>query len=324
MGDAGTVFSTVEHADTYGEILRLDLTRPADLTEIENRTGGNLAAILTKGRFELEIETVFPASATPPALGDQIALPLAGLSGNITGDIKIMWANKDARKLSFRVARWDGMGNTTATERGYPARAASALLNPAGAENDILLTAATPGAAGNDLTAAIAIDSTTAPTQLTAARVGDAITVTSGDKRRMIVTGELTDGTDPLVVPPLFFSGVLNDRPRYSTEDTVNGFDLSWEFDAWYLSGVGEFVETSWQVDSGSLYPPESGWTVGGPKATGTPTVTAAAATAEQTIAAINAANLGVTAENAPGSDGTGTIATVAQTNFTNGRNRLD
>jgi hypothetical protein len=114
MGDADTVFGCAMHDDTYGEVTRLDLTRTADLTEIENRVGGNLAAILTKCRFELEIEMIFPSDKTAPGLGDTIEFPYADVQGNITGDIKVMWANKDARKLSFRAAHWDSIGEVTA------------------------------------------------------------------------------------------------------------------------------------------------------------------------------------------------------------------
>jgi hypothetical protein len=54
-------------------------------------------------------------------------------------------------------------------------------------------------------------------------------------------------------------------------------------------------------------------WTPAFP-ATGTPTVTAHPATAAQAIAAINAEEIGSSASNAPGSDGTGFIAALPTT----------
>ncbi len=114
MGDADTVFGAAMHDGTYGEVVKLDLTRTADLVEIDNGQGGNLAAILTKARFEMDIEVVFPADKSAPGIGDQIDFPLAGVTGNITGNIKVLWASKDARKLSFSAAYWDSIGEVVA------------------------------------------------------------------------------------------------------------------------------------------------------------------------------------------------------------------
>jgi hypothetical protein len=87
--------------------------------------------------------------------------------------------------------------------------AATLLLNPEGDDNDILLTVDDIGAEGNALTGEIVL--TEDSTALTAVKTGNDIVVTSGDKRRMIVTGTLTDGTDPVVFPPLIFQGQFND-----------------------------------------------------------------------------------------------------------------
>jgi hypothetical protein len=200
--------------------------------------------------------------------------------------------------------------------------AASALLNPAGADNDILLTAPA-GAAGNLLTGAIAIDATTDRTQLTAAKVGNAITVTSGDKRRMIVTADF--GNDPETFVVTYDATQSNEAG--DTWTLINGATI---YALGYLFGVntavlwkeidssivGEFTVEQ-VVSSPDLIDWSAATKLG--EATGTPTVTAAPATAAQAIAALTAASLGVTAANGPGSDGSGAIAAVAPVQFSGG-----
>ncbi len=130
LGDASVVFGTAACGGTWGEVVKLDLTRAADIIEVENGRGGDLAAILAKERFEMDIEVVFPAGKAAPGLGDQVAFPLAGITGNITGGIKVLWASRDARRLSFQAAFWDASGAGAAAAHGAPA-AATAFLSPA-------------------------------------------------------------------------------------------------------------------------------------------------------------------------------------------------
>lgn len=191
--------------------------------------------------------------------------------------------------------------------------AASVTLNPTGSNNDIKITAAVAGTAGNSITAAIAIDATTDRTQLTAAKVGNAITLTSGDRRRMVVSGT----TSPNLNGASIFNGEIQDYP-------------SWEKTNFPTVDISIFrdSELGWLVVNGSF----SGWFSSDDVATpdlvttwtpldaetGAPVITAAPATAAQAIAAGNAA-LDETFENGAGSDGSGAIAAVAATAFTGG-----
>ncbi|MBB5351107.1 hypothetical protein HNR46_001341 [Haloferula luteola] len=118
IGDENVIFGTCALGDTFGEIMSFDLTRTADLQEIENCVGGLKAAILSKPRFEMEIETLFDDSITLPELGGAITLPLAGLVARITGDIKVGWTNNGSRKLSFKASHWDSMAEETSPGSG--------------------------------------------------------------------------------------------------------------------------------------------------------------------------------------------------------------
>jgi hypothetical protein len=191
---------------------------------------------------------------------------------------------------------------------------ASITLNPTGSNNDIKITAAIAGTAGNSLTAAIVIDATTDRTQLTVAKGGNAITITSGDKRRMVVTGALS----PDLTGSFVYNGEASGRASYaiSSAPTKQAYWTSGS-NKWTLASlldIGNRWESSQDVATPDLV---TSWTAVG-SATGTPTVTAAAATATQAIAAGNAA-LDETFENGAGSDGSGAIAAVAATAFTGG-----
>jgi hypothetical protein len=189
--------------------------------------------------------------------------------------------------------------------------AASVTLNPTGSNNDIKITAAAVGTAGNSLTAAIVIDATTDRTQLTAAKVGNAITLTSGDKRRMIVSGTLNpDLAGAFTYVPPALGG--EDSFQSSGANLVNAGD-----DTWILTGDLNPANRFQSSDSAATPDLVTTWVAYGTY-TGTPTVTAAAATAAQAITAGNAA-LDETLENGAGSDGSGAIAAVAATAFTGG-----
>jgi hypothetical protein len=208
-----------------------------------------------------------------------------------------------------------------ATDFSYtddPPDAAELLLNPTGDDNDILLTADAAGLAGNSLTGAIAVAEDS--TALTAVKTGNNIVATSGDKRRMIVTGTLTDGSDPVVFPPLIYFGT-DDNGEHWTDTGGDSDGASYRATqsegVWILLGSGVSWGSSEEVD----FPDEVETWIPNSPATGTPTVTAATATAAQAIPVINAASLGVTASNGPDSDGSGAIAAVAQANLTGGTN---
>lgn len=130
LGDENVIFGTCALGTAYGEIVSFNLLRTADLQEIENCVGGLKAAILTKPRFEMEIEALFDDSVTLPELGGSITLPIAGLIARITGDIAVKWSNNGARMLSFKASHWDSMAEETTPGSGvYENKAFKVALN---------------------------------------------------------------------------------------------------------------------------------------------------------------------------------------------------
>ncbi len=192
--------------------------------------------------------------------------------------------------------------------------AATVNLNPHGDNNTIHITAATAGTAGNSLTAVLVIDSSTDRTQLTVAKASNAITITSGDKRRMVVSGSLS----PDLTGTFDYSGLASGRASYAISSTPTK-QIYWTSgdNKWTIANllaIGNRWESTDNVATPDLV---TSWTAVG-SATGTPTVTASAATAAQVITAGNAA-LEETFENGGGSDGTGVVAAVSLHEFSGG-----
>jgi len=189
-----------------------------------------------------------------------------------------------------------------------PATPSEITLNPSGTNNSIDIESTDLTL----LTAAIVIDSTTDRTQLTAAKVGTQLRVTSGDKRVMIVTGSLTsNGSTAVTFPPLIYAGQENGKPAYteSALDTESSeIYVFWDAEKWTLKHSGS---TRWQSTQNVVSPDlVTTWTAVSP-ATGTPTVTPLAASAASAITALNLVS-GITAANTTGNDGTGTIAATS------------
>jgi hypothetical protein len=173
----------------------------------------------------------------------------------------------------------------------------SATLNPTGDDNDILIT----DASGTRTTAEIVIDSTTDRTQLTAEIDGTTVRATSGDKRVMRVTADFGSGIE---LRDYVFTSIISGRPSYnrilgdlnSITDFVawNSEDAKWVF----------FGDITSESLSDTSFPDEATWSDG-------VIVEADPSTASRVITALDALP-NLTAENAPGSDGTGTVAATS------------
>jgi hypothetical protein len=189
----------------------------------------------------------------------------------------------------------------------------------------LLVTAKVHGPTGNALTIATALNNTDARTALTVTNTSGAILVTSGDKRVMRVTGTLTsDGSTPSVFPDLPFDQISNGKPAY--EVAPNDVDIEylilWDnspsAEKWTL--IDYVTSAQWRSTEDVATPDlVTTWTPVSP-ATGTPTVTAAAATASQVLTLINATTaLPLAAALAPGSSGANAIAAAGPTPLTGG-----
>jgi hypothetical protein len=180
----------------------------------------------------------------------------------------------------------------------------TATLNPAGDNNDILLTYT-----GETLeNAELLIDDDVDRTQLTVTGGSPLLSITSGDKRRMRVVADFGDGVETVDIPYL---GELNSKPFWAL-DTA---EIIWNGTKWIIDVLGSpLFESTEDVATPDIV---TTWTPISP-ATGTPTITPLAASAAQVIAAINSeAITGLTASNATGSDGSGTVANVDIVEFT-------
>jgi hypothetical protein len=192
--------------------------------------------------------------------------------------------------------------------------AATATINPSGADNSVLYTAvAGQGADGNDITLTYATPAAVATTAVGV--VTDAITVTPGTKARMVIAGTLTsDGSTPVVFPVLLYAGLVGGRPAYESGD----YGLSWGGTDWLLT---DDLGNTWLSSDDVATPDLVGvWAPLSPPVTGNPTVTAGTSSAAQVITAVNASGPAAALVTASASGTvTGAVAAVAATNLTGG-----
>lgn len=202
-------------------------------------------------------------------------------------------------------------------ERGTPvhAVAASAALDPTGADNTVTLTSQSVGLEGNSLRAAMTI-----PTDATisVSKTGEVVSIAAGSKHRMVVAGTL----DPAVSGTLIYAGFSIANVWSSDGNMTAPASGAWVNLTLQPDGTGVLAHWTDGSRDGFWVSSDTGdWPngltyVADDAETGTPTVTASAPTAAQVVAAVNSAGLDVTASGT----GTGTVAAVTTTAFTGGR----
>ena len=203
---------------------------------------------------------------------------------------------------------------------------ASATLDPAGDNNAILFTAVQAGPAGNDITVEYAGTNVSGDSLITV--LGNSVSVAIS-KAIMTISGTIT----PDMNVALQYAGMINGHPSWSSNGDI--FPYGQGIDA-LVDGIYIFAESSWTItrihngtyngiwisDDFPAFPNDAdGWSADGIE-TGTPEVAASNLTAEIIVDLINndvAASLLVTAANASGSDGTGSVAAVTATNLSGG-----
>ena len=205
-----------------------------------------------------------------------------------------------------------------------PGAAATATLDPTGTNNAILLTADESGVTGNLLTAEINLISGT--TDMTAVREGNDITLTVGDAATIIITGT----GDPAPASRLFFVTQTENETIYTSDGQIEQpLTGLWTY---YQYGILEeehqllIYEDNTEIGRfsalGSAGPPvDVQLDPVSEESSGSPILNAAPATAGDVIDLVNLSDIGVTASNAPGNNGTGTVATVTETVFSGGLN---
>jgi len=205
------------------------------------------------------------------------------------------------------------LGATTPTNGEPP----TATLNPAGDDNDILLT----DSSGTRTTAQIVIDAVTDRTQIAASETAGAVVFTSGDKRLLTVSGAVTAGVNGTLTKTAFEAANewSSNGLTLDENDGVNAFthviDIAGDVAVISYDAAGVVIyQANVEAEQSHDWPDE--YTFDAPTVgEGTPTVTAAPALASTAIAMLDALE-DLTAENADGSDGSGSIAAVGPVDF--------
>lgn len=203
-------------------------------------------------------------------------------------------------------------------------KAAVGTLDPAGSNNNIVLTAPLGiGAAGNSISAISLISSGGEAGlnryPIVVKRTVDSISIVCGDRNRMTVGGTLNSGSVAVTFGILTYGGMLNSKPFFTNGGVSiasSTHRVQWDGTKWILStGSSSWTSIHDVIDPASVQSGAwnattnpNGWRPTAP-ATGTPTFTGATALASQAIQAINNANVGVTAANAPSNSGAGLMA---------------
>ncbi len=186
-----------------------------------------------------------------------------------------------------------------------------AILDPAGENNEILLTSTSTLFES----AEILIDDDVDRTQLTVTADTPLVEIVSGDKYILDIVANRTAPSVTNLTGRYVFDQVINGKPSHTG---LSGLaSTRWSGSEWQIRSGSESVF----ISSEDVATPDlvTSWTVqpsfGG--AGSVSSITPNPATAAQVITAINAANItGLTASNAPGSDGTGFVAGTATVNF--------
>jgi len=204
------------------------------------------------------------------------------------------WAKEDEDKPS---STENGLRTLTRVQVARPDHIYTAVLDPAGNDNAIALE-------GDFDTAEIVIDDSSDRTQLTAVNSDGDVTLTSGDKRVMVVQysdeSQQASGTY-ILYPNAISSGWISDD-----NEALLYLEDEWTFDiAGIIPGYITYIS-----GTGVGFPDDASETGGWSTPNVTITVTAHPSTAEKAIEALNDLP-GLTAENAPSNDGSGYVAAV-------------
>lgn len=207
---------------------------------------------------------------------------------------------------------------------GTPVKAVKAYgeTNLAGSNNDIRWTAATAGVS----LASIAYPAATAVATTVASASGVAVSVQTGTKARMLVSG-----TTPAVATVVFYADYLPGHYLYTSDgaavylygdirDALRTvlYSSGTEWTLWHWDSNGDLDYTATKTSAATSPDGLTSWTVA--LGTDSPTIAAAVSSAAQVIAAVaaDAASAALmVGTNKAGNDGTGAVDTLATTLLT-------
>lgn len=110
IGNQNLLFGTCQLGSTWGTIEDADEKLTADLEEIMDCCGGTQAVLLKNEKYELDITVTLAADAVLPELGDDIAFPTAGITGQITERGR-KWSQGGVVKMSVKAFHWKSLGS---------------------------------------------------------------------------------------------------------------------------------------------------------------------------------------------------------------------
>ncbi len=113
IGNQNLLFGTCQLGSTWGTIETADENLTAKLEEIMDCCGGTQAVILSNEKYELGLTITLSADATLPVIGDDIAFPSAGITGQITERGRT-WNQGGVVKMKLKAFHWTSMGSTPA------------------------------------------------------------------------------------------------------------------------------------------------------------------------------------------------------------------
>ena len=197
-----------------------------------------------------------------------------------------------------------------AGEAPVNAAAGVCTLDPTGADNTVTLTLDTLGA-----TTATGVITTPASAAITFTLAGTVYTIAAGAKHRMVISGTTSPDANQTLIP----AGEINGFPAWSTDGSDTAGVGSWTLlskstsyqVSHFSSGV---LDGSWTATEDDEFPDGLTFEADDTE-TGAPVVTASPPTAAQVVAAVNDADIGVTASGS----GSGAVAAKSSTAFTGG-----
>jgi hypothetical protein len=112
IGDTDNIlYGVCEVSDGYGEVVSCNLDETADPKMWENCNGNTKLVLLANERYELELEVEFDTEIGRPGLGDSIAFPDVGVSGQVL-KTSTVWQRTDRKRLKISATHWKTIGSS--------------------------------------------------------------------------------------------------------------------------------------------------------------------------------------------------------------------
>ena len=109
--DEDFLYGTCEVSQGYGIVKSAKEKETADKKLFEDCRGNTRAVLLANETIELSLEVVFDATIGKPDLGDDIAFPESGVTGQVV-ESEVSWEQGGEKGLSITATHWKALGST--------------------------------------------------------------------------------------------------------------------------------------------------------------------------------------------------------------------